>query len=69
MSSVHNFTMRQFVSNVISFTSQYSETSWRAQNLVGPPILNGVYGDSSLAWCPSTSVDDQLLELYFDTPV
>ncbi len=25
----------QFVSNVISFTSQYSDSQWRAANLIG----------------------------------
>jgi hypothetical protein len=35
----------QFVSNVISFTSQYSDTQWRATNIIGPPTSNSIYGN------------------------
>ena len=35
----------QFVSNVISFTSQYSDTQWRAANIIGPPTSNSIYGN------------------------
>jgi hypothetical protein len=59
----------QFVSRVISFTSQYSDTNWRASNIVGAPTLNNVYGDNINAWCPSSSEENQTLELAFDTSV
>jgi hypothetical protein len=61
--------LSQFVSRVISFTSQYSDSNWCAANLVGPPRLNNIYGDSVLAWCPSTNTEQQVLELGFERSV
>jgi hypothetical protein len=58
--------LTQYVSRVISFTSQYSDSNWRATNLVGPPTLNGAYGDSINSWCPSTADQNQILELQFE---
>lgn len=59
----------QFVSSVLSFTSQYSDVQWRALNLVGQPTSNAVYGDNSNSWCPATSNENQILELLFEIPV
>ena len=69
MEGSFNNKIRQYASQVLSFTSQYSETSWRAQNLVGPPSVLNIYGDSTSAWCPSSSNEDQVLELLFETSI
>jgi hypothetical protein len=61
--------LSQFVSRVLSFTSQYSDSNWSAGNLIGPPRLNNIYGDSVHAWCPSTNTDQQVLELGFERSV
>lgn len=61
--------LSQFVTRVVSFTSQYGDTNWRASNLIGPPTLNNVYGDSGSAWCPSMADQNQELELAFETSV
>lgn len=61
--------LSQFVSRVVSFTSEYGEHSWQASNLVGPPTSNMTYGDSSTAWCPSQADQNQQLELAFETEV
>lgn len=59
----------QFVSRVVSFTSEYSQTNWQAGNLIGPPSSNLTYGDITTAWCPARSDQNQILELAFDTEV
>lgn len=61
--------LSQFVSRVVSFTSEYGEHSWQASNLIGPPTSNMTYGDNSSAWCPAQADQNQVLELAFDTDV
>jgi hypothetical protein len=61
--------IRQFVSRIIRFTSQYSETNWSANKIIGPPHSNCSYGDSVNAWCPSNHNENQILELEFEISV
>ena len=61
--------INQFASRLIQFSSQYSDSNWKASNVLGPPVSNGIYGDNVGAWCPSTSDQNQFLEVGFETSV
>lgn len=63
------YSLKQFASRLVSFTSEYSNTNWKAENLLGPPRVLNTYGDSLEAWCPSTNDTDQILELAYEKSV
>ena len=45
---------QRFVNNVIGFSSQYSSSSWSANQVVGAPNTYPGYGDFSTAWTSAT---------------
>jgi len=64
--------LSQWVSEVISFASEYSSGvgSWGADNLIGPPQTFPRYGDISTAWAPSTNTgSEEFLQVKFPRPV
>lgn len=61
--------MSQFVSEVLSFSSEYSSTNGSARNLVGAPRCLNRYGDNSLAWCPGSYGRHECVEVSFDRPL
>ena len=59
----------QDASTVVDFTSQYSATSWSADQALGPPDTLA-YGDSRNAWAPrSANGTTEALTVGFDVPV
>nr|WP_286177679.1 S8 family serine peptidase [Rhodopirellula sp. JC639] len=59
----------QFADSVIDFSSQYSPTSWSAEQALGPSDTF-VYGDSRQSWAPRTANGtSETLTVGFATPV
>ena len=59
---------RQYADHVISFSSQYTTTSWSAARTLGKENVYPDYGDNSNAWSPLTADDNrEFLVLGFDT--
>ncbi|WP_396754587.1 beta strand repeat-containing protein [Microcystis aeruginosa] len=64
----------QYASSVIAFSSQYSSSSWSAEQALGQPNTFS-YGDIPTSWAPSTSNGDgdaqadEFITLGFSTPV
>ncbi|MCO8121989.1 S8 family serine peptidase [Stieleria sp. TO1_6] len=59
----------QHASTVLGFSSQYSATSWSADQALGVPDTF-VYGDQRTAWTPkSSNGTTEWLSVGFDTPV
>ena len=61
--------LRQFASELIAFTSQFSDEHWSAKHILGAPKSQGVYGDSPLAWSPLAYDAEQSIEVAFETAV
>jgi hypothetical protein len=66
---MENFHVSQFVSRIISFSSEYSSTNWSASKIIGPPRLNKIFGDNPNSWCPAIHNENQILELGFEKSV
>ncbi|KAI8777438.1 BTB/POZ domain-containing protein 19 [Biomphalaria glabrata] len=61
--------MRQWASKVIKFSSQYNNSSWSAEQILGPPKVYPQYGDIQGAWA-SASIDSlQFIELEYEKAV
>jgi hypothetical protein len=61
--------MDQYAASVVSYSSQYGDTDWSADQTRGWPDV-GTYGDSALAWAPlPENGSTETLTLGFDTPV
>ncbi|QDV46065.1 Thermophilic serine proteinase precursor [Stieleria neptunia] len=59
----------QFAESVVDFSSQYSPTSWSAEQALGESDTL-VYGDSRQAWAPRTiNGTSETLTVGFETPV
>ncbi|MFM5944416.1 MAG: hypothetical protein ACKO9G_13770, partial [Dolichospermum sp.] len=64
----------QYASSVIAFSSQYSSSSWSAEQALGQPNTFS-YGDISTSWAPSTqngdgdAQADEFITVGFSTPV
>ncbi|MCZ8242017.1 MAG: hypothetical protein O9323_09605, partial [Microcystis sp. LE19-131.1A] len=64
----------QYASSVIAFSSQYSSSSWSAEQALGQPNTFD-YGDIPTSWAPSTSnadgdtQADEFITVGFSTPV
>lgn len=64
-----NLELWQYASSVVDFSSQYSTTSWSAEQALGP-ANTFVYGDSRDAWAPKTANgSSESLAVRFVTPV
>ena len=60
--------IRQYADQVITFSSQYSATSWSANRTLGRENVYPNYGDNSNAWSPLTADSQrEYLVLGFDT--
>lgn len=59
-----------WASSVLGYSTQYSETSWSAQQALGAPNVYPQHGDLAQAWA-SQSADGhaEWIELGYDTPV
>ncbi len=61
--------MSQWASGVIAYSSQYSSTSWSAQQAVGAPNTT-TYGDRATAWAPKNKDGTtEYISLRYATPV
>jgi hypothetical protein len=58
-----------WASSVLDVSSQYSDDSWAAKQVLGPPDVFPAYGDNGKAWA-SKGPDDQAewIEVEFDHP-
>lgn len=58
-----------WASRVRAFSSQYTATSWSAQQVLGPPDVYPTIGDNAKAWA-SLGTDDrhEWIEVAFDKP-
>lgn len=57
--------IRQFVSKVTNFSSQYNSTSWSANAVIGPPRVYPQHGDLHGAWASSNIDAKQFIEVLF----
>jgi hypothetical protein len=59
----------EWASTVVDVSTQYSETSWSAQQVLGPPDVFPAYGDLAKAWASRGADDrDEWIEVGFDRP-
>lgn len=64
----HGVAIRQYANFVIDFSSQYTATSWSANQVLGKENVHPDYGDNSSAWSPLTEDDQrEYLVVGFDT--
>ncbi len=64
------FINKRWADSVIDFSSEYSETSWSANQVLGPPNVFPAYGDIGQAWAAETSDGQrEFLELYYSHAV
>ncbi|XP_052223519.1 uncharacterized protein LOC127839282 [Dreissena polymorpha] len=59
----------QWVSGVITYSSQYGTDGWSAQQILGVPDVYPTYADDTRAWAPQVIDANQFLEFQFATPV
>ncbi len=60
----------QYCSNIIAFSSQYSDGNWSASQVIGVPNVYPYYGDHPNAWTSSTADGQrEFLELGFNNPM
>ena len=58
-----------WASSVLGYSTQYSETSWSAQQALGAPNVYPQHGDIAQAWASKTADDhDEWIELAYETP-
>jgi hypothetical protein len=58
-----------WASSVRGFSSQYSQGSWSAAQVLGPPDVYPAYGDNAKAWASLGADDrDEWIEVGFDRP-
>jgi len=62
--------IKQWVSEVSDFSSQFNTNSYAAKNIIGPPKFYPKYGDASECWAPKDWCGKmEFLELIYSTPV
>ena len=62
--------VRQWVSRVNSFSSQYNEDTWSANNVIGPPLVFPNYGDLQNSWAQTSDFhQNHFIELEFPEEV
>lgn len=59
----------QFVSDIISFSSEYTSSNGACRNLIGPPKCLNKYGDRADAWCPAKFNRLEFVEVEFEREV
>ncbi|CAL1542132.1 unnamed protein product [Lymnaea stagnalis] len=65
----HPCVLKQWVKKVISFSSQYNNTGWSADQVVGSPKVYPEHGDLNGAWASGSIDKHQFIELEFEHPV
>ncbi|XP_048760253.2 F-box/LRR-repeat protein 4-like [Ostrea edulis] len=61
--------IRQWVSSVLNFSSQYDTAGWSASQVVGAPKVYPRYGDIRGAWATRTKTDKEFVELKYEQKV
>jgi hypothetical protein len=61
--------INQFVSEVISYSSQLNDTDHSAKNIIGQPTSQNVYGKISESWSPVNFSEKQHIEVKFERAV
>jgi len=59
--------IRQWVSNITAFSSQYNDSTWAATNVIGSPKVYPDYGDRQGAWAQGDKSANEFIELVFET--
>ncbi len=62
--SIH-YKTAQYVSNIVGYSSQYSDIKYSASQLIGQPDVYPVYDDNIAAWAPYYDGNREYLELGF----
>lgn len=57
--------IKQWVSLVTGYSSQYDESGWCARQVIGPPKVYPHYGDNAGAWAMADCSANEFLELEF----
>ena len=58
-----------WASSVLGYSTQYSDTSWSAQQALGAPNVYPQHGDIAQAWASKTADDhEEWIELGYETP-
>lgn len=60
---------KQWASKVIGYSSEYSNSSWSANQVLGAANTYPKYGDNSTAWAPKSVGQQEYLELEFPDEV
>ncbi len=56
----------EWATSVVEYSTQYSENSWSAQQVLGPPDVFPAYGDLNKAWASKGADDrDEFIEVGF----
>lgn len=59
----------RYADSVVAFSTQWSATSWSAQQALGPPNTYPNYGDIATAWASlTTDGQREFLELWYSNP-
>jgi speckle-type POZ protein len=62
--------VRQWVSRVINYSSQYNEDTWSANKIIGPPLVYPNYGDLQNSWAQTADFHaNHFIELEFPEEV
>ncbi|GFO41974.1 F-box/lrr-repeat protein 4 [Plakobranchus ocellatus] len=65
----HPSAVKQWASRVARYSSQYNNTTWSADQVLGEPKVYPQHGDIHGSWAMGTIDDKQYLELEYDIPV
>jgi hypothetical protein len=65
----HPSAIKQWVKKVVRYSSQYNNSSWGANQAIGPPQVYPRHGDIHGAWASSVVDANQFIELEFDVMV
>ena len=59
-----------WANRVVKFSSQYSDTDWSAEQVLGSPDTYPAHGDRPTAWCPKMNNTDQteFIRVGFESP-
>ncbi|CAF2403615.1 unnamed protein product [Rotaria sp. Silwood2] len=59
----------QWVSRVIDFSSQYNNSTWSANQVIGPPQVYPRHGDITGAWAQGRRANDEFIVVEFERVV
>ncbi|XP_022313504.2 F-box/LRR-repeat protein 4-like isoform X2 [Crassostrea virginica] len=61
--------IRQWVSSVAQFSSQYDNTGWAATQVIGAPKVYPKYGDIRGAWASGSRSNNEFIEVVYEEKV